>query len=124
VNVINWFESASLFTFPKRTRSVSWARNLHYRQHTPTGVRWPTSGVLRQDRILAVEDEPVIRRCAGVVATGEVDPLDLVEAIREDLLVLEPDLSIRFANRSFCHSCHRMKARSRVTFINERVPSE
>ena len=34
----------------------------------------------------------------------EVDPLDLVETIREGLLVLEPDLTIRFANRSFCHT--------------------
>ncbi len=32
----------------------------------------------------------------------EVDPLDLVETIRESILVLEPDLTIRFANRSFC----------------------
>ena len=32
----------------------------------------------------------------------EVDPLDLVETIREGLLVLESDLTIRFANRSFC----------------------
>ena len=32
----------------------------------------------------------------------EVDPLDIVETIREGLLVLEPDLSIRFANRAFC----------------------
>jgi PAS domain S-box-containing protein len=32
----------------------------------------------------------------------DVDPLDLVETIREGLLVLEPDLTIRFANRSFC----------------------
>jgi chemotaxis protein methyltransferase CheR len=32
----------------------------------------------------------------------EVDPLDLVETIREGLLVLEPDLTVRFANRSFC----------------------
>src|ERR1700688_4499157 len=32
----------------------------------------------------------------------EVDPLDLLETIREGLLVLEPDLTIRFANRSFC----------------------
>jgi PAS domain S-box-containing protein len=30
------------------------------------------------------------------------EPLDLVETIREGLLVLEPDLTIRFANRSFC----------------------
>ena len=32
----------------------------------------------------------------------EVDPLDIVETIREGLLVLEPDLTIRFANRAFC----------------------
>jgi PAS domain S-box-containing protein len=31
-----------------------------------------------------------------------VDPLELVETIREGLLVLEPDLTIRLANRSFC----------------------
>jgi PAS domain S-box-containing protein len=33
----------------------------------------------------------------------EVNPLDIVETIREGILVLEPDLTIRFANRSFCH---------------------
>ncbi len=32
----------------------------------------------------------------------EVDPQDLVETIRDGLLVLEPDLTIRFANHSFC----------------------
>jgi PAS domain S-box-containing protein len=31
-----------------------------------------------------------------------VDPLDLLETIREGLLVLDPGLTIRFANRSFC----------------------
>ena len=31
----------------------------------------------------------------------EVNPLDLVETIREGILVLDPDLTIRFANRSF-----------------------
>jgi chemotaxis protein methyltransferase CheR len=31
----------------------------------------------------------------------QVDPLDLVETIREGLIVLEPDLTIQFANRSF-----------------------
>jgi Histidine kinase/PAS fold len=30
--------------------------------------------------------------------------LDLLETIREGILVLEPDLTIRFANRSFCHT--------------------
>jgi PAS domain S-box-containing protein len=34
----------------------------------------------------------------------KVIPLDVVETIREGLLVLEPDLTIRFANRSFCQS--------------------
>jgi PAS domain S-box-containing protein len=32
----------------------------------------------------------------------EVDPLDIVETIREGLLVLESDLTVRFANRAFC----------------------
>jgi two-component sensor histidine kinase len=32
---------------------------------------------------------------------SEVDPLDLVETIREALLVLDPDLTVRFVNRSF-----------------------
>jgi hypothetical protein len=31
----------------------------------------------------------------------EVDPMGLVETIREGLLVLDPDLTVRFANRSF-----------------------
>jgi chemotaxis protein methyltransferase CheR len=34
----------------------------------------------------------------------DVSPMDLVETIREGILVLEPDLTIRFANRSFCHT--------------------
>jgi PAS domain S-box-containing protein len=34
----------------------------------------------------------------------DVNPLDLVETIREGLLVLEPDLTVRFANRFFCHT--------------------
>ncbi len=33
-----------------------------------------------------------------------VNPLDLVDTIREGILVLDPDLTIRFANRSFCHT--------------------
>jgi hypothetical protein len=32
---------------------------------------------------------------------SKVVALDLVETVREDLVVLEPDLTIRFANRSF-----------------------
>jgi PAS domain S-box-containing protein len=35
---------------------------------------------------------------------NEVDPLDLVETIRDGLLVLDPDLTVRFANRSFWHT--------------------
>jgi PAS domain-containing protein len=34
----------------------------------------------------------------------KIVPLDLVETVREGILVLEPDLTIRFANRSFCHT--------------------
>jgi PAS domain S-box-containing protein len=34
----------------------------------------------------------------------KVIPLDVVETIREGLLVLEPDLTVRFANRSFCQT--------------------
>jgi PAS domain S-box-containing protein len=34
----------------------------------------------------------------------KVVPLDVVETIRDGLLVLEPDLTIRFANRSFCQT--------------------
>ena len=44
---------------------------------------------------------PVIRRYEGEPAVSEVDPLDLVETIREGLLVLDLDLTVRFANRSF-----------------------
>ena len=32
----------------------------------------------------------------------DVSPLDLVETIREGILVREPDLTVRFASRSFC----------------------
>jgi len=31
----------------------------------------------------------------------KVDPLNIVETIREGLLVLDPDLTVRFAHRSF-----------------------
>lgn len=34
----------------------------------------------------------------------KVIPLDVVETIREGLLVLDPNLTIRFANRSFCQA--------------------
>jgi PAS domain S-box-containing protein len=33
----------------------------------------------------------------------DVSPMDLMETVREGVLVLEPDLTVRFANRSFCH---------------------
>ena len=32
----------------------------------------------------------------------KVDPLDIVQTVRERLLVLDSDLTVRFANRSFC----------------------
>jgi PAS domain S-box-containing protein len=38
------------------------------------------------------------------VDPGEVDPWDLVETVREGLVVLDSDLTIRFANRSFCET--------------------
>jgi PAS domain-containing protein len=38
----------------------------------------------------------------GAVAVREGDPCDLVETVREGLLVLDSDLTVRFANRSFC----------------------
>jgi hypothetical protein len=38
---------------------------------------------------------------AQVPAVCEVDPLDLVETIREGLLAREPDLAFRLAHRSF-----------------------
>jgi len=34
----------------------------------------------------------------------KIDLLNLVETIREGLVVLEPDLTVRFANRSFCET--------------------
>ena len=46
---------------------------------------------------------PVIRGAARPLCAKST-PLDVVETIREGLLVLEPDLTIRFANRSFCHT--------------------
>ena len=44
----------------------------------------------------------VIGRCAGAAAIGDVNPLNIVETIREGVLVLDADLTVRFANRSFC----------------------
>jgi PAS domain S-box-containing protein len=38
------------------------------------------------------------------VAVWEVDAYELLETLREGLLVLEPDLTVRFANRSFCRT--------------------
>ena len=34
----------------------------------------------------------------------DVNPMDIVETIREGVLVLDADLTVRFANRSFCHT--------------------
>jgi len=47
---------------------------------------------------------PTIKGCSGAAALLDVNPQDLVETIREGILVLEPDLTIRFANRSFCYT--------------------
>ncbi len=43
-----------------------------------------------------------------------VNPLDLLETIRDGVLVVEPDLTIRFANRSFCHMFVAAPAYSRA----------
>src|ERR1700688_2029413 len=50
------------------------------------------------------EDEPRLGGCVVAAAMRGFKPLDLVETIRDGLLVLEPDLTIRFANRSFCQT--------------------
>jgi PAS domain S-box-containing protein len=34
----------------------------------------------------------------------DVNPMDIVETTREGVLVLDADLTVRFANRSFCHT--------------------
>jgi chemotaxis protein methyltransferase CheR len=46
------------------------------------------------------------RASTGVseVFMKKIDLLNLVETIREGLVVLEPDLTVRFANRSFCQT--------------------
>jgi hypothetical protein len=46
-------------------------------------------------------DESRHQKVAGGAAVRDVD---LLETIRESILMLEPDLTIRFANRSFCHT--------------------
>jgi hypothetical protein len=81
--------------------------NVHYRQRCLNelesatrrqGGRW--SGFSSRIVFLLTRPSPAIRRCAGT-AVGEVDPLDLVETIREGVLVLDPDRTVRFAHRSF-----------------------
>ena len=62
------------------------------------GGRW--SGFSSRIVFLLTRPSPAIRRCAGT-AVCEVDPLDLVETIREGVLVLDPDRTVRFAHRSF-----------------------
>ena len=58
-------------------------------------------------------------------AMREVDPLDLLETIREGLLVLEPDLTIRFANRAFCDkfSSHCCRAYGRAAPMSSATKS-
>jgi two-component sensor histidine kinase/PAS domain-containing protein len=77
---------------PVKTRLPRLVGHIYYRQRILSWLRIRFAGrptrALRQDRIL----EPPM---------PQVDPLDLVETIREGLLVLEPDLTIQFANRSF-----------------------
>src|SRR5271166_333674 len=61
---------------------------------------WRKGVVASPAIFLACEDAPPSVKVRWKMR--EVDPLDLVETIREGLLVLEPDLTIRFASRSFC----------------------
>jgi PAS domain S-box-containing protein len=46
----------------------------------------------------------VIRRKAAAAVARDVDPRYIVESVLDGILVLEPDLTIRFANRSFCRT--------------------
>ena len=57
------------------------------------------AGSSGKDHILAVEDEPPHRKVSRSRCVSEVDPWDLVETVREGLLVLDSDLTICFANR-------------------------
>ena len=70
-----------------KTRLPRLVGNIHYRQRILSWLRIRLAGrptrALQQDRIL----EP---------SMPQVDPLDLVETIREGLLVLEPDLTVQF----------------------------
>lgn len=50
----------------------------------------------------------------------EVDPWDLAETVREGLLVLDFDLTIRFANRSFCTHLHRARGFRRPEALQAR----
>ncbi len=51
------------------------------------------------------ENEQRLGGCVWrLLPCADFEPLDLLETIREGLLVLEPDLTIRFANRSFCQT--------------------
>ena len=81
--------------------------DVHYRQRCLNelesatrrqGGRW--SGFSSRIVFLLTRPSPALRRCAGT-AVREVDPLDLVETIREGVLVLDPDRTVRFAHRSF-----------------------
>jgi hypothetical protein len=60
----------------------------------------------------------------GATAMRKVIPLDVVETIREGLLVLEPDLTINFANRSFCqHLQSRHRIPSGGSFLSSETGS-
>jgi hypothetical protein len=50
----------------------------------------------------------------------EVDACDLAETVREGLLVLDFDLTIRFANRSFCTHLHRARGFRRPEALQAR----
>ena len=57
---------------------------------------WPPAGSHS-----CVEGDPHLSESAEEPAVCRASPLDLAETTRDRLLVLDPDLTVRFADRSF-----------------------
>src|ERR1700677_4613096 len=79
--------------------------NVHYRQPIPIGAQSENqqgrlAGYLVTSYCLLYA--PSHKGRAGAIAVAEVDPWELMATVREGLVVLDSDLTIRFANRSFC----------------------
>jgi PAS fold len=90
VNAISWSARASLFTFPKHSHRIS---NVHYRQYPLNELTITIGGRLTCHQKVCRSRCHARRQPNG--SRGD-DP--------RSILVLEPDLTIRFANRSFCHT--------------------